>query len=69
MSDHQSPPGRSELSSITTALAELTRRVASIAETAQTDKDEELASELFAVERALRAAARRLGRLAGRHRR
>ncbi len=48
---------------MTTGLTELTRRVAGIAEAAAADKDDELSSELFAVERALRGAARRLERL------
>lgn len=54
---------RAELSSLTTALGELTRRVAGIAEEAAGQRDEELSSELFAVERALRGAGRRLERL------
>ena len=52
-----------ELSSLATALTELTRRVAGIAEQAASTRDEELSSELFAVERALRGAGRRLQRL------
>ena len=52
-----------ELSSLGTALRELTRRVASLAEQASTRADDELSSELFAVERALRGAGRRLERL------
>jgi hypothetical protein len=55
---------RAELSSLSTALTELTRRVAGIAEHAAEAKDEELSTELFAVERALRGAGRRLDRLA-----
>jgi len=52
-----------ELSSLATALEELMERLAVIAETAASEKDEETASELFAVERALRAAQRRLAKL------
>jgi hypothetical protein len=52
-----------ELSSVATALDELTRRVVSIADQAASDHDDETASELFAVERALRGANRRLARL------
>ncbi|HZU79389.1 MAG TPA: hypothetical protein VE991_05695 [Acidimicrobiales bacterium] len=52
-----------ELSSLSSALADLTRRVAGIAEQASSDKDDELSTELFAVERALRGAGRRLERL------
>lgn len=54
---------RAELSSLTSALADLTRRVAAMAETAASGRDDELSSELFAVERALRGAGRRLERL------
>lgn len=52
-----------ELSSLGTALGELTRRVASLAEQAATRSDDEVSFELFAVERALRGAGRRLERL------
>jgi hypothetical protein len=69
MPDHTSSAARAELSSLASALGELTRRVAAIAETAESEKDDELATELFAVERALRAAGRRLGRLSGARRR
>ncbi|HLX86854.1 MAG TPA: hypothetical protein VKR22_00130, partial [Acidimicrobiales bacterium] len=54
---------RAELSSLATALAEITRRVAGIAEEAAAHKDDVVSSELFAVERALRGAGRRLERL------
>jgi hypothetical protein len=53
-----------ELSSLATALDELTRRVTAHADAAQSVKDEETAKELFAVERALDSANRRLARLA-----
>ena len=52
-----------ELSSIATALAELTERVGAMAERAASSKEDELSVELFAVERALTGAGRRLGRL------
>ena len=52
-----------ELSSLATALDELTRRISDHAETADADKDEEVASELFAIERSLNSANRRLARL------
>jgi hypothetical protein len=52
-----------ELSSLSTALDELTRRVGSMAEAADAEKDKETSSELFAVERALRGAHRRLQKL------
>ncbi len=56
-----------ELSSVATALDELTRRIVTIADQAASDHDDETASELFAVERALRGANRRLGRLTTPH--
>jgi hypothetical protein len=52
-----------ELSSVRTVLDELTRRLAAMAEAAQAQMDEETAIELFAVERALRGAHRRLEKL------
>jgi len=52
-----------ELSSLATALDELTRRVTAHADAAGTAKDEEAAKELFAIERALTGANRRLTRL------
>jgi hypothetical protein len=56
-----------ELSSLATALEELRQRVTTIADQAASDHDDETASELFAVERALRGANRRLGRLTAPH--
>jgi hypothetical protein len=52
-----------ELSSIATALDDLSRRVTAHADAADLDKDEETARELFAIERALSSANRRLTRL------
>ncbi|MGA2036714.1 MAG: hypothetical protein ABSH04_03920 [Acidimicrobiales bacterium] len=52
-----------ELSSVATALEDLTRRLAAIAEASEAEKDEETSTELFAVERALRGAHRRLHKL------
>jgi hypothetical protein len=52
-----------ELSSIATALEELTRRVTVHADAAQDAKDDETATELFAIERSLTGASRRLTRL------
>ncbi len=57
------PASPAELSSLATALDELTRRVTVHAEAAHASKDEETARELFAVERALTGANRRLARL------
>lgn len=52
-----------ELSSLATALDELTRRVTAHADAANALKDEEIARELFAIERSLNSANRRLTRL------
>lgn len=52
-----------ELSSLATGLDELSRRVTQHADAAYAAKDDELAKELFAVERALNGANRRLSRL------
>ena len=55
-----SPYLLAELSSLTTALDELTSRVAAIAEPLAGTEDDLLASDLFEVERSLREAVRRL---------
>jgi hypothetical protein len=52
-----------ELSSLATALDELTRRISGHAEAADAERDEEVAGELFAIERSLNSANRRLARL------
>jgi hypothetical protein len=52
-----------ELSSLATALDELSRRVTAHADAADVAKDEETARELFAIERALNTANRRLAKL------
>jgi len=57
------PAPLAELSSLATALEELRQRVALIADQAASDHDDDTASELFAVERALTGAGRRLGRI------
>jgi hypothetical protein len=62
------PATSAELSSLATALDELTRRVTLHAESADSAKDEETARELFAIERSLTSANRRLYRLAHRRR-
>jgi len=51
-----------ELSSVSTALEELTRRVADIA-SAEANHDEGITNELFEIERALSGAHRRLAKL------
>jgi hypothetical protein len=53
-----------ELSSLATALDELSRRITVHADAADVDEDEETARELFAIERSLSSANRRLARLA-----
>lgn len=53
---------RPELSSLASSLEELTRRVTGLADGAQHDGDDDLATELFRIERALEAALRQLQR-------
>jgi 5-hydroxyisourate hydrolase-like protein (transthyretin family) len=53
-----------ELSSLATALGELTARVTAIADTLAGTEADSVAVELYQVERALREALRRLERLA-----
>jgi hypothetical protein len=53
-----------ELSSIATELEELTARITSIADTAAKADDESTYHDLYEVERALKAAQRRLTKLA-----
>ena len=55
----------SELSSIADMLEQLTRRITHMAEESQRAKQEGTAKELFAVERALLGAHRRVTRLLG----
>ena len=57
------PPVHAELSSLSTALEELSGRVTRIADQHAGTDDEELASELYEVERSLLHAHRRLARL------
>ncbi len=65
MAAERSQPVRAaELASLATALDELTRRVTVHADAAGASTDEETARELFAIERALATANRRLARLA-----
>jgi hypothetical protein len=52
-----------ELSSITTALGDLTRQVTAIAEGLERTDRDDLAKELFEAERALLNAGRRLARV------
>jgi hypothetical protein len=53
-------PQRAELSSLATTLEDVVDRITAAAEKADGDKDETLATDLFAVERALAGAHRRL---------
>jgi hypothetical protein len=62
LSHHQTMAIRAEISSLSTTLEELTRRVSSLADSAQSE-DEETAMELFGVERSLSGALRRLRKL------
>jgi hypothetical protein len=55
-------PSAADLSSLATALGELATRITVHAEEAAGAGDEDLATELFAVERALAGARRRLAR-------
>jgi hypothetical protein len=52
-----------ELSSLSSMLAEVTKRVTSLADRAAAAKDEDVSTELYGVERALSGAARRLDRI------
>ncbi len=56
-------PSRAELSSLATALEEMTRRVTGLADDYARLERDEVAAELYAVERSLAAAARRLARV------
>lgn len=62
------PSAAAELSSVSTALDELARRVSAIADGYAGDKREDVAGELYAVERALSSARRTLARLLDGHR-
>ena len=59
-------PDAAQLSSAVTALAELTKRVCDLADRYADGPREEVAAELYEVERSLRAAGRRLERLVDR---
>jgi hypothetical protein len=62
------PADFSELSSIASTLEQLTRRVAEMGEAAQRAKEEQTSVELFAVERELTAASKRVARMVARQR-
>lgn len=59
---HQEMTSAAELSSLSSTLQELHERVTAMAESAQSYGNEDMARELFAVERALGGALRRLRR-------
>jgi len=63
--DERVPIDRSELSSLTGLIEQVTDRITKMAEDASTAKEETTASELFAIERALSSAKRRLVRFLG----
>ena len=54
---------RAEISSLQSTLAQLVDRVVSLATAAERERDERTAGDLYAVERSLVAARRRLERL------
>jgi hypothetical protein len=56
-------PTHAELSALTSALDELTMRLTGLAEAADARHHEELAAELYGVERSLQGALRRLRRV------
>jgi hypothetical protein len=62
------PPDRSELASIAELLDHLTDRITAMAEGVYAAKEEGAAAELFAIERTLRGASRKLARLLTAHR-
>lgn len=59
----ESPAAGPELSSLTTAIEELTRRVVAIADDYQRARREDTAADLYAVEGLLDAARRRLDKV------
>jgi len=63
--DREMPADRSELSSLADMLEQLTRRITDMAESAERNKEEGVAKELYAIERGLSGAHRRVVRLLG----
>lgn len=57
------PADRSELGSLADMLEQVTRRITTMAEQSQRQREETTAKELFAIERALAGAHRRVVRL------
>jgi hypothetical protein len=64
MGHHRGMTSAAEISSLSSTLLELNQRVTTMAESAQAQGNEEMAHELFAVERSLGGALRRLRRFA-----
>jgi hypothetical protein len=64
MGHHRGMTSAAEISSLSSTLQELNDRVTAMAETAQAQGNEDMAHELFVVERALGGALRRLRRFA-----
>ena len=64
MGHHRGMTSAAELSSLSSTLKELHERVTAMAESAVASGDEEMAHELFFVERSLGGALRRLRRFA-----
>jgi outer membrane murein-binding lipoprotein Lpp len=64
MGHHSGMTSAAEISSLSSTLQELNDRVTSLAESAQATGDQDMAHELFAVERSLGGALRRLRRFA-----
>lgn len=62
------PTDLAELSSLSSSLESITKRVAALAEAADAASEDDVAVELFAVERALDGAGRRLSRMVQRAR-
>jgi hypothetical protein len=60
---------RSELSSISALLEQVTQRITAMGESAEAQRADDVAKELYAAERALEGARRRLTRLADPRRR
>lgn len=59
------PPSSAELSSIASLLEQLTARVTAMGDAAVAAHEDDLAAELYGVERSLSTAQRRVERLAG----
>ena len=63
--DGSVPINRSELSSLTALIEQAADRITKMAEDASNSREDDVATELFAIERALSGARRRLIRFLG----